>query len=76
MEQSKLILEFTFVTTHEKCDIMISSPEKHIIYNIGENIMNNRKFTDKKSMDKFKCELNKLLYNRSLGKPKIMHKSK
>ena len=34
------------------------------------------KFTDKKSMDKFKYELNKLLYNRSLGKPKIMHKSK
>ena len=67
-------LEFTFVTSGEKLDVMMSSSEKHIIQNIGEQILNDRHFSDENSMKKFKIELNKLLYNRSLGNPKIMRK--
>ena len=52
MDTSKLNLEFTFVTSHEKMDIMISPPERHIIEKVGDKIMKNRHFKDKNSMKK------------------------
>ena len=74
VDTSQLNLEFTFVTSHEKMDIMISSPERHIIEKVGDEIFNNRQFSDEISMKKFQCELNKIMYNRSLGEPKVMMK--
>lgn len=74
MDTSKLNLEFTFVTSHEKMDIMISPPERHIIEKVGDKIMKNRKFKDKNSMEKFEYELNRLMYSRSFGEPKVMMK--
>lgn len=74
MDTSKLNLEFTFVTSHEKLDIMISPPERHIIKKIGDEIMKNRHFKDENCMKKFEYELNRLVYSRSFGKPKVMMK--
>ena len=74
MDPSKLNLEFTFVTSHEKMDIMISPPERHIIEKVGDKIMKNRQFSDENCMKKFEYELNRLVYNRSFGEPKVMMK--
>jgi len=67
-------LEFTFLTTKEKHDIMGSVPERNIVESIGESILVNRSFKDNHSKIIFEDELKRLVSSRSFGKPKKMKK--
>ena len=69
-------LEFSFVTTSEKMDIMSSIPKKEEVEKIGNYIFSQRQFTDQETMNTFYLELKKLVYNRSLGVPKKLKKFK
>tara|TARA_B100000941_G_C28185504_1_gene389231 strand:+ start:56 stop:271 length:216 start_codon:yes stop_codon:yes gene_type:complete len=69
-------LEFSFVTTSEKMDIMSSIPKKEEVEKIGNYIFSQRQFTDQESKETFYSELKKLVYNRSLGVPKKLKKFK
>lgn len=67
-------LEFSFVTSQEKFDIMTSVPEKTVVETIGQQIKDNRSFRDRNSKNIFEDELNRLVFSRSRGVPKKMIK--
>ena len=67
-------LEFSFVTNLEKMIIMNSIPEREYVEEIGKTILTRRKFTDEETKELFYSELQKLMYNRSLGVPKKLKK--
>ena len=67
-------LEFSFVTNLEKMIIMNSIPEREYVEEIGKTILTKREFTDKETKELFYSELQKLMYNRSLGVPKKLKK--
>ena len=69
-------LEFSFVTNLEKMIIMNSIPEREHVEKIGKTILTKREFTDKETKELFYSELQKLIYNRSLGVPKKLKKSR
>ena len=67
-------LEFSFVTSQEKFDIMTSVPEKSVVETIGQQIKDNRSFRDRNTKIIFEDELNRLLFSRARGVPKKMKK--
>tara|TARA_Y100000389_G_scaffold184012_1_gene202055 strand:+ start:6167 stop:6382 length:216 start_codon:yes stop_codon:yes gene_type:complete len=67
-------LEFSFVTNLEKMIIMNSIPEREHVERIGKTILTRREFTDQEAKELFYSELQKLMYNRSLGVPKKLKK--
>ena len=67
-------LEFSFVTSQEKFDIMTSVPEKTMVEMVGKQIKENRSFHDRNSKIIFEDELNRLLFSRARGVPKKMKK--
>lgn len=67
-------LEFSFVTNLEKMIIMNSIPEKKHVEKVGKTILTRREFTDQETKELFYSELQKLIYNRSLGIPKKLKK--
>ena len=67
-------LEFSFVTSQEKFDIMTSVPEKAVVETIGQQIKDNRSFRDRNTKIIFEDELNRLMFSRSRGVPKKMKK--
>ena len=69
-------LEFTYVTSKEKIDIMTSIPKKDIINKIGNEIIKKREFKDSDSKNIFLIEMNNLMYARSKGIPKKIKKNK
>ena len=69
-------LEFSFVTNLEKMIIMNSIPEREYVEEIGKTILTKREFTDEETRELFYSELQKLMYNRSLGVPKKLKKSR
>lgn len=69
-------LEFSFVTNLEKMIIMNSIPEREHVERIGKTILTRREFTDQEAKELFYSELQKLMYNRSLGVPKKLKKNK
>ena len=69
-------LEFSFVTNLEKMIIMNSIPEREYVEDIGKTILTKREFTDEETRELFYSELQKLIYNRSLGVPKKLKKSR
>lgn len=69
-------IQFTFITSHEKLDIMMCQPEKENINHIKEKIILDRSFKDHKTKEMFEKNIEKLIYNRSLGIPKQMKKPK
>ena len=69
-------LEFSFVTNLEKMIIMNSIPEREYVEEIGKTILTKREFTDEETRELFYSELQKLIYNRSLGVPKKLKKSR
>jgi hypothetical protein len=69
-------IQFTFITSNEKLDIMMCQPEKKIINHIKQKIMLDRSFKDHKTKEIFEKNIEKLIYNRSLGIPQKMKKPK
>jgi hypothetical protein len=69
-------LEFTYLTSSEKLEIMCCSPDKEKINTLGQYIAKQRRFSDTEKKDIFTKELNSLINARSGGKPKIMKKPK
>lgn len=69
-------LEFTYLTSKEKIDIMTSIPKKDIINDIGNKIIKKREFKDSESKDLFLDDINSLMYARSKGIPKKIKKNK
>jgi hypothetical protein len=69
-------IQFTFITSHEKLDIMMCQPEKEIINHIKQKIIHERSFKDRITKEIFEKNIEKLIYNRSLGIPKQMKKPK
>lgn len=67
-------LEFSFVTSQEKFDIMTSVPEKAVVETIGQQIKDNRSFRDRNTKIIFEDELNRLMFSRARGVPKKMKK--
>ena len=67
-------LEFSFVTSQEKFDIMTSVPEKAVVETVGQQIKDNRSFHDRNTKIIFEDELNRLMFSRSRGVPKKMKK--
>ena len=67
-------LEFSFVTSQEKFDIMTSVPEKAIVETVGQQIKDNRSFRDRNTKIIFEDELNRLMFSRARGVPKKMKK--
>lgn len=67
-------LEFSFVTSQEKFDIMTSVPEKTMVEMVGKQIKENRSFHDCNSKIIFEDELNRLMFSRARGVPKKMKK--
>jgi hypothetical protein len=67
-------LEFSFVTSQEKFDIMTSVPEKSVVEIIGQQIKDNRSFHDNNAKLIFEDELNRLMFSRARGVPKKMKK--
>ena len=67
-------IQFTFITSHEKLDIMMCQPEKEIINHMKQKIIRERSFKDHITKEIFEKNIEKLIYNRSLGKPKQMKK--
>ena len=67
-------LQFTFITSTEKLEIMMCQPERENICYIKQKILNNRFFNDEKTKKIFENHLEKIIYNRSLGKPKRLKK--
>ena len=67
-------LEFSFVTSQEKFDIMTSVPEKTVVETIGQQIKDNRSFRDRNTKIIFEDELNRLMFSRARGVPKKMKK--
>ena len=67
-------LEFSFVTSQEKFDIMTSIPEKTMVEMVGKQIKENRSFHDRNSKNIFEDELNRLMFSRARGVPKKMKK--
>ena len=67
-------LEFSFVTSQEKFDIMTSVPEKSVVETIGQQIKDNRSFRDRNTKIIFEDELNRLMFSRARGVPKKMKK--
>ena len=67
-------LEFSFVTSQEKIDIMTSVPEKTVVETIGQQIKDNRSFRDRNTKIIFEDELNRLMFSRARGVPKKMKK--
>ena len=68
-------LEFSFVTSQEKFDIMTSVPEKAVVETVGQQIKDNRSFHDRNTKIIFEDELNRLMFSRSRGVPKKMIES-
>ena len=56
-------LEFSFVTSQEKFDIMTSVPEKTVVEMIGQQIKDNRSFRDHNTKIIFEDELNRLIFS-------------
>ena len=67
-------LEFSFVTSQEKFDIMTSVPEKAVVETVGQQIKDNRSFRDRNTKIIFEDELNRLMFSRARGVPKKMIK--
>ena len=67
-------LEFSFVTSQEKFDIMTSVPEKSVVETIGQQIKDNRTFRDSNTKIIFEDELNRLMFSRARGVPKKIKK--
>ena len=67
-------LEFSFVTSQEKFDIMTSVPEKAVVETVGQQIKDNRCFRDRNTKIIFEDELNRLMFSRARGVPKKMKK--
>ena len=67
-------LEFSFVTSQEKFDIMTSVPEKTMVEMVGKQIKENRSFHDCNTKIIFEDELNRLMFSRARGVPKKMKK--
>ena len=67
-------LEFSFVTSQEKFDIMTNVPEKSVVETIGQQIKDNRTFRDSNTKIIFEDELNRLMFSRARGVPKKMKK--
>ena len=67
-------LEFSFVTSQEKFDIMTSVPEKTVVETVGQQIKDNRSFRDRNTKIIFEDELNRLMFSRARGVPKKMKK--